>query len=229
MLAVVARVDDTIAVDLTARWAAHGARLLTCNDLSTAGWRHYLGHPDSSAAVVGGETVPVRTISGVYTRLGGVTAGDLGYIAGEDREYVASEMTAFLVAWLASLPCPVLNRPTPECPAGPNWRQEKWVYIAAKLGMRVRPVHRPTYPTNDINQHAATVTVVGPHCFGAVEAQLMVGAQRLADAAGVDLLAVHFDGPEAGSAFLSADLWPDVTAPDVADAVLQYLTRGDTW
>lgn len=233
MLAVLARSGDEAACAFAARWTAQGARLLSPQDLSTAGWRYHLESPEISTAVIGGQVVPVSEISGVWTRLHSVVPQDLGHIVAEDREYVAVEMTAFLVAWLASLTCPILNRPTPECAAGPNWRREQWVHTAALLGMPVLPMQRGTPraggEAKEPSRDPATVTVVGPRCFGSVDAQLMVGAQRLADAARVDLLAVHFAGPEAGSAFLSADIWPDVTQPDIAGGILEYLTGGAAW
>jgi hypothetical protein len=71
-----------------------------------------------------------------------------------------------------------------------------------------------------------TVTVVGDRCVGAVEAGLADQARRLAAAAGVELLSVRFDGPELGSAFLGADPRPDVSAPDLADALLAWLRAG---
>lgn len=231
MLVVVARSHDQIAHDLIARWALHGTALLSCEDLSVAGWRVHLGSPDTSTAVIGGQAVPAAKIVGVMTRLPAVIPEDLRHIVPEDRGYVASEMTAFLTAWLAELRCPVLNRPTPGCLMGPDWRQEQWVHMAARLGMPVRPIRRRAgvagdAEAEDLAINPVTVTVVGARCFGGVDGSLMVQAQRLADAAHVDLLAVHFDGPEAGARFLSADLWPDVTAPEVAGAILEYLTRG---
>jgi undecaprenyl pyrophosphate synthase len=42
-------------------------------------------------------------------------------------------------------------------------------------------------------------------------------------AAGVDLLEVRFSGDEADFCFESANLWPDLSRADLADAVLQYL------
>jgi hypothetical protein len=41
----------------------------------------------------------------------------------------------------------------------------------------------------------------------------------------MDLLAVHFGGPEAGAALIAVDPWPDVSPPEVADALLDHLTH----
>ena len=73
---------------------------------------------------------------------------------------------------------------------------------------------------------SVAVTVVGDEWFGAVEPSLAAQAKRLARAAGVDLLEVRFSGGELGSHFVSANLWPDLSPPRVADSVLEYLRSG---
>jgi hypothetical protein len=54
-------------------------------------------------------------------------------------------------------------------------------------------------------------------------AGVRVEFRRLAAAAGVDLLAVQFDGCGAGARFAGAHLWPDISQPEIADAVAAYL------
>ncbi|HEX5501094.1 MAG TPA: hypothetical protein VFW96_00645, partial [Thermomicrobiales bacterium] len=71
-----------------------------------------------------------------------------------------------------------------------------------------------------------TLTVVGDRCLGAGAGALADGARRLAAAAGADLLAVRFGGAGAGAPFLGATPWPDLSAPDVADAILAHLGGG---
>jgi hypothetical protein len=70
------------------------------------------------------------------------------------------------------------------------------------------------------------VTIVGERHVGDVDQVLVRQARRLADAAGVDLLAVRFSGAEPGARFVCANPWPDITPADVADAVLAYLDKG---
>ena len=61
--------------------------------------------------VVDGRIVRCQKIAGVLTRLPYVYEREVHHIALDDRQYVAAEMGAFLTAWLASLACPILNRP----------------------------------------------------------------------------------------------------------------------
>jgi hypothetical protein len=231
VLIIVAGPQDSTARALVARWTARDARLLTCDDLSVAGWNYVPTDPAASTAVVGGRPVAVTDVAGVLTRLPGVSADMLPHIDPEDRTYVATEMHAFLVAWLAALPCPVLNRPSPDCLVGPYWRREKWVQKAAHLGIPVVPVQRST-PTSSLSAPAAaattdgvTVTVVGGCAVGDVAPPLAQHARDLAVAAGVELLGVRFDGTNPGSRFLDATLWPDVADDAVADALLDYFNQ----
>jgi hypothetical protein len=230
VLVIIASRHDGVARRLAERWAAHEAALLTCEDLSAAGWCHPVGAAGRSTAVVGGRVVAVEGISGVLTRRPYVVEQELGHIVPADRAYVASEMTAFLLSWLSSLECPVLNRPTPSGLSGPNWWPEQWAYAAARSGLPVRPVRRRAALADDAPAAAdpppLTVTIVGERCIGPVDPALAAQARRFARAVGVDLLAVHFSGPEPGAEFLGADLWPDVTAPEIASAIFEYLSEG---
>ncbi len=230
MLVIVASRHDGVARRLADRWAAHGAALLTCEDLSTAGWCHPVGVAGRSTAVVGGRVVAAEEITGVLTRRPYVVEQELGHIVPADRAYVAWEMTAFLLSWLSSLECPILNRPTPSGLSGPNWWPEQWAYAAARFGLPVRPVRRRVVGQHDApaatDPPPLTVTVVGERCIGPVDPALAAQARRFARAVGVDLLAVHFSGPEPGAEFIGANLWPDVSEPEIASATFEYLSEG---
>ncbi|MBD2561964.1 MULTISPECIES: hypothetical protein [Nostoc] len=244
MLVVVASRHDKAAEALVANWAAHGhgVSLLTPEDLSVVGWRHYLSSIDGeageensssfSSAVVGGVASALDQITGVLTRLPSIFEQELLHIVPEDRAYIATEMNAFLIAWLSSLKCPVLNRPTPTYLLGPAWRPEQWVYAAAQLGIPVRPMRRQSSMSANVcpqvlEKSSVKVTVVGDRCLGEVEKTLASHARRIADAAQVDLLTVHFSSSESPAEFLGADLWIDISAPDVGDAILEYLSGGN--
>jgi hypothetical protein len=214
------------------RSSSRGACLLTPDDLSLAGWRHHLGESNKSTAVVAGRSMATRDISGVLTRVPWVVEQDLDYIVSADRTYVAEEMTAFLRFWLWGLKCPILNRPSSNSLSGPWWRHEQWVHTAARLGIPITTTRRQAvfsrlqpdrgHPPSD----SCTVTIIGQQYVGSVHQALAKQARSLADAAGVDLLAVQFSGPEPGSAFVRANPWPNIGSDDVADAILAYLDGG---
>jgi hypothetical protein len=236
MLVLFASRHDATADALLARWADHGATLLTPLDLSRAGWRHFLDAGRADTAVVGGRVVACEEITGVLVRWPCVYERELSQIDPGDRAYVAREMTAFLTSWLTRLRCPVLNRPTPTSLLGPSWRPEQWVQAAARAAIPVHVVERRvrfSSPGEPASSRApgpppCTVTVVGDRWFGAADPVLAVRARLLADAAGVDLLAVSFDRSDPDALLIGADLWPDLTSDDVADAVLAYFVERRT-
>jgi hypothetical protein len=231
VLVVVAGSRDEKARDLAERWGSLDAAVLTPEDLSVAGWRHSPDDPELSRAVVDGRLVAAREITGVLTRSSHVSWWELTWISREDRAYVASEMTAFLRSWLASRGCPVLNPPSANCLSGPGWGQEQAVYVAAGLGIPVRPVEWRSEPSADVPASEppspdVTVTVVGGRCLGSPDRTLSEWTRSLAGVAGVDLLAAHFEKSEAGTRLCGADPWPDVSSSEVADAMLGYFLDG---
>lgn len=230
MLVVLANRQDPVAAALVSRWLAHDAVLLSVADLSVAGWHYQVGHAADGTAVADGRVISVREITGVLTRLPWVSEFELPNIAPPDRSYVATEMSAFLIAWLASLDRAVLNRPTPQGLAGPNWRPEQWIHTATLCGLPVAPFRRqPNFlaPANwqVRGENSVTVTVVGGRRFGSEDPALQEMAGRLASASGADLLAVHFESRDGNVQFTGADPWPDVSSPELADATAEYLLQ----
>jgi hypothetical protein len=226
---VIASRGDRSAQEFVERYAAAGVRLMTPKDLSVTGWRHRPDMIHTSTAVVAGQPLAPDDITGVITRLAFVAEYDLDYIVPADRTYVAAEMTALLRCWLAELSCPILNPPTPNCLSGPYWSHAKWVFTAGRLGFPITPVCRrltrssALAPLSEAEPTAIAVTVVGPRCFGDVHPTVGQQARQLADAAGVDLLTVYFSGSEPGSQFVRADLWPDMTQDEVANAIFAHV------
>jgi hypothetical protein len=234
MLVILASRHDAVAQTLAARWSGEDVALVTPEGFSVPGWRHYPGAPESSASALGGRAVKETDITGVLSRMWGVGEFDLPHIVPEDRAYVGMEMSAFLTSWLYGLPCPVLNRPTPTCLNGLNWREEEWTHRAARLGIPVRALRRrlamdaEPEPPPASPEAPAVVTVVGRRCIGAAHETLKAHARDLAAAAGTELLDVHFSSAERDAVFLGVGLWPDVSVPEVADAILEHLKGGAT-
>lgn len=227
-LVILAGTWDERARALAERWSGAGAVLLSPPDLSLQGWRLQPRNPGAFRAVIGARWLRASEIGSVLVRLPYVSADELPHIAPSDRAYVAEEMTAFLLAWLTELPCLVVNRPTPSCLAGPALRDEQWVRLASSRGIPCRPVLRRVRldesreaPRTSVR---TTVTVVGKRQLGEAHPSLTKHAACLATAAGVDVLAVHFDGADGDGRLVGADLWPDVDHNDVADNLLELLS-----
>lgn len=221
MLVVVASARDEQARALPRQWAPHDVAILTASDLSSAGWKFSPAEPQASAGVVDGELVPLAEISGVLVRLPSITQRDLPQIASAERDYVAAEMTAFLIAVLASLRCVVLNPPTSPLLTSPAWRVEQWLAAAARRGVPtvVQPARGEGHPPSA----ACAVTVIGSRCVGTVDDQLCAQARLLARAGDVTLLVARFVTAPSGWVFAGADPWADLGDESVSAALLSHL------
>jgi hypothetical protein len=233
VIVVVASRHDEAARQTVARWGPHAAALLTCEDLSTSGWRHFLFSQSESRVVVGGRVIPESAIRGVLVRRPWIFELELVDIAASDREYVAAEMNAFLLSWLSQVSCRVLNRPAGTCLCGPNWRPQQWARAAAQAGFAIQSVrwrvpstakqtHKP--PKKHV-ERTDEVTVVGNQCFGSAYEVCLAPARRLAAIAGTELLSVRFSVGKHGPLFLSANAMPALTDPRLSQAVCNYLSN----
>jgi hypothetical protein len=226
---VIAGGRDEGARSFVDRYADRDTCLMTPRHLSQSGWNYRVGKAGHSTAMIGTSSLAAREIAGVLTRIPCVTAYDLPHIAPEDRNYVATEMTAFLLAWLTELECPIFNHPTPQCLSGPCWPHEKWVQTAARIGIPTASSRRRIRFSQESIGAArpecggAMVTVVGGRHIGAVDGALGRAARALADAAGAELLTVRFSDRESGAHFLDASHWVDLRNNETAEAVLQSL------
>ena len=233
MIVIVASRYDASARRLEDRWAGTGVRLFTCADLSVSGWRCRVGDPFASTAAIGGIEVKQSEIEGIFTRLQWVWEGELEHIVADDRAYIAAEMSAFLVFWLSSFRCPILNRPTASSLNGPGWGIERWNFAASKAGMRINPIRRraslgfPITKDPELNdgRKEVSITVVGDQCLGDADRTLLGQARRLADIAKMDFLTVHFNSAEADATFVGVNIFPDIDNGSVADAALSYFGR----
>ena len=222
MLVILASPRDVAARALANRWTARDAMLLTPADLSTAGWCFDPAAPGGGSAVIAGQRTRVQDIRGVVTCLPAVLPGDLPHIVPSDRAYVAEEMTAFLLAWLSALACPVVNRPVSPFLAGPNWRPLQWAHAAVRVGIRL-PSHAASA------SGIQTVVAVAGRCLGVVNQPIERSIVELAAKAETTLLAVHLRAAEGGTVFAGADPWPDPSQPEVADALLSYFVGPGRW
>jgi hypothetical protein len=228
MLLVVASISDHQASAAVEHWKRRGvdATILTCHDLAQPGWRWSLD--GDCELVVGGRRVAARELTGVVTRIACVTGYELPFVTEHDRDYAASEMHAFLLALLTSLPCRVVNPPTPDGLCGPILAQEQWVQLAAGARVAVRPAVRREYAGGRVIDlpyagDRRVIHVVGERAFGAPSERHERAAVAVAKAAGTGLLRTWFDADAAAPTFVDADTWVDLSDPAVADAVHERL------
>jgi hypothetical protein len=198
VLLILASPGDVEAHALAAAWSSYQAAVVTWSDLSRAGWC-YTSHCADAAAwniggsascCVGGRVVPASDIEAVLTRAATVDPADLVEIAEHDREYVAAEMHAFLVAWLTALGGRVVNRPTPRSLRGPHWPAEVWVHLAASISIPTRPTHRHLDPLRESVAHRAP-DPASPRCGDSAGDRLPTAAHGMDAHAVADRLAAQ--------------------------------------
>jgi hypothetical protein len=227
VIVVVASGVDHEARLLVDEFPGGRAALLTPRDLSRPGWELGSASPRSWLSVVGGERIRAPDIEGVVTFLPCVLPNELVHIVEADREYVAAEMTAFLLYWLSGLPCRVLNRPTPGCLAGPSWRLERWCLLAAGIGIETVPCARSTRSALQAPQDADCVTasLVGGAVVGSEDKRVRSSLRRLAAAASVDLLTATFLREPGKLRLAGALATADASVPAVRRALVDCLSR----
>jgi len=228
MLVVLSSLFDPHVAAGFRHWRAAGvdAKLVTCRDLARPGWRLTLD--DAPTLVIDGQRVAAGQLRGVITRLAWVTSPELPFVREQDRDYAAAEMQAFLLALLTQLECPVVNRATPGCLAGPGWSSAAWTALAAATGLEVQPlvqrafaggtlVNRPAPPERRV------VHVICDQVLGDVPRDFQDAARAVAKAAGCDLLRVAFVAKVRSPVFVDADPFVDLSERAVALAVAERL------
>jgi hypothetical protein len=224
MIVVVASTHDPRARSVVAQWGSCCATILSAEDLCAPGWQFTAPEYRNGTAVIGGKIVPDDEIEAILTLRPCIYPEELLSIGAAHRTYVAAELNAFLLAWLAARTCPVVNRPTACCLAGPNWCTGQWNLAAARLGIPAQYRHRIPGPNAVANSaEACEITAVGEQCFGCQDATLRKNTLQLARTAGVELLSVRFSKDQ--GRFLSANIWPQLTQAAVIEALRDSFTN----
>ncbi|MHA6513783.1 hypothetical protein [Tessaracoccus sp. Z1128] len=114
--------------------------VLTPRDLSRRGWA-LASPPDdrSGRLIVDGEPVAASTVGLVVSLLDDVLPEELVWIRGEDTEYVAAEMAAFLRFWLDSVSDRVLVPLGALSLAGPDHPTARWAHAGGVPSSGSRP------------------------------------------------------------------------------------------
>jgi hypothetical protein len=202
---------------LVEHWTRSGREvaLVSPAELSRAGWRLRRGDPGQTRAAAGDRVVAGADISGVVNALASIGPHDLPHVVEGDREYVAQEMTAFLLAWLQELDCPVVDRPTTRSLAGCGRSSFEWAAIAGSVGIPAAP--RWEGPTS-------AVTVVGGRAVDAENLALADAAETVSRVADRRLATLRFTTDDAPR-LVTAESRPQVGRELVAERLLGWLEQ----
>lgn len=179
MIVVVGSRHDRDALALVTCWPE--ARLLSAEDLTSAGWE-WAVCDGPRIWVVDGERIDDRHVSGVFVRRSTVHPEELVGVHRDDRSYLAAECHAFLIAVLGTTHAKVVN-PVGEGAMGDEaLRPERWMPAAVAAGLVPRPIllsdaTQPVLPTP-----AHMVEVAGGQPFASspeVPEQIRAGAVEM--------------------------------------------------
>jgi hypothetical protein len=163
--------------------------MLTPRDLSSPGWRFSIAEACQGTWTCQGESRPNSAITAVLTRLVQVNPNDLTWVNPARGAFMAAEITAFLLAWLETLECPVIPRPSPGCLCGRNWGWPHWAHLAHSLGI---PVSEHCVELDSMLEvHVIGNKVIGPDV--AAESSCLTWAHQLSAAAAQEISCYHFN------------------------------------
>jgi hypothetical protein len=215
MRVVLAHQGDQLAEQLVALLGADACRL-TPRDLSKRGWQHHPTCAGMDTLPIGEHVLAASEITAVITRIAAVSVRDLTHIVEEDRDYVASEMTSFLLSFLTQLECPVINRPSAGSLMGPSWTQIRWRVAATRAGFAL---------STREDEPGQVITIVGDRVLGADHPRMIAAARALSREANATLLALRVARSDRTPLFIAAEPWATVSAESVA-ALGPLLERG---
>ncbi len=216
MLLVLGSALDSAPLLLARRWqrAGRDVAVVTPADLSRPGWRLRCGRPAESTAGLAERVLTGPDIEGVVSALAVVGPWDLAHIADGDRDYVAQEMSAFLLAWMSELSCPVIDQPTALSLAGCGRSPYEWAAIARRQGLCADPLW---------SGESIGVTVVGGRAAShSRDDPLAAAAVTIAAAAGRSLVTLRFAAGAGSPTVVGADARPEVGDDAAADALLAW-------
>jgi len=226
IVAILAHSGDPVARRLAGAWPDGSARLLTPATLPAWGLSWDLG--DGGITTCGAKPPATNRqldIGGVVSLLDVVSPADLPGIAPGDRDYVASEMTAFLSAWLRAIRCPKLNPPSLVSLNG-DMHPVLWRAHALDCGMQASafdPTDDAQPAACDDSEERMSVTLIGSRAVGTRDQAAIALARDLAARVRLPMLTVAMRRTASGYAFEAATARPDMADPDIAGAVAGWL------
>lgn len=167
MILLIAEPGDMAALWLHAWLAKHGTaavRIVTPAQLGYASSvAHYLGSPRDGIAFDLGPAGRLcsQDISGVVNRVMIAPQAHIERAPEADRLYASGELHAFMLGWLASLPCPMLNAPSPELLSGPHHSELATLHFAAIAGFEC-DADPPSAPQPATTHFILDGQVIGP-------------------------------------------------------------------
>jgi len=201
--------------------------VLTCHELAQSPIRLHPMQPENSTLAVGGRTVPVTEITAVLNLLPAVFANEFSQFPAAERAEQAAVFRTLLVYLQSSLPCTVVNRPSPVSMTGTVPNPAAWFAAATAAGV---PIARLTASSDGKGLlggrgPASAVTCLGGHLVEPSGTPADEYTPALARLCRLEYLRAVFRQEDSGMRFLGADSYPDIRTPSTRAALRDYLMR----
>jgi hypothetical protein len=213
-----------LALEAWCRSSRHDVQRLLVSDLMRPGWQHFVPSGDHGRAVVNGNVIETSALEMVVTFADGFLPDEVFDIRPEDRAYACLEMNAFLRAWLLSLSCKVLPRPTVEGFRGPN--ADALLRRGAMLGIDTVPRRFSTSARLGPAFPAETGSVELVHVIGAADLSQSVPPALVAsvrETLGLSLGRLSFVRRDGRWLLSDITLSVDLARPEVREALDDFI------
>jgi hypothetical protein len=144
--------DETALRVYAALRARHGAEHVKHVSAEEIVLAPYWAHREEDSLVTtevrlsDGTSLDSANIGVVFNRLLALTLPQFAFAKAADRDYAIQEMNALCLSWLAGLPRPVINTPTPMGLSAPALSHAEWLFLAGKAELPVQGYHFTTDP-----------------------------------------------------------------------------------
>ena len=118
-----------------------------------AGRRFGTDRLEAAVTLADGTVLAPETLGVVHSRLLAARPPHFARAAARDRDYAVGEFQALLTSWLACLPVPVINLPSPLGLAGAHRDLPTVLSLAARAGLPVLDVRAVSHDDPDHDRH----------------------------------------------------------------------------
>lgn len=142
---ILAHIGDDIAIRtyalLKKHYGSDDVKLVSSEELIYAPhWSHQLDdtNPNSTIILANNTVLSSDEIGVVFNRLRYVVMPHFDQAKQNNREFAIMEMYGLLLSWLQSLPCPIINPPSPRGLGARTLSDIEWFYLASQAGLPVQ-------------------------------------------------------------------------------------------
>ncbi len=228
MILIIASNLDDQAKQLKAKWENDSIALLSVNDLTSPGWEISSDNFLRSRFIAEGNVWSVKEITGIINILPVISPYELFKIVAEDRQYVASELNAFLFYFLTKFKCPILNKPSAFNLSGPFIKQAEWLKECVKVSLPVYSYHAKSdskFHSSLQKEKLQSVSFIDNYIYGNDKINFKKKIKALAANTGLNCFNIHFKEKDSRFYFYAITTYPDFNNPKTVALIQNYFTK----